>query len=257
MIATSLPQTGIPSSFKAREANGTVQPAQGFSQQQARPFTLDPSLTQHTGLAASLSETSAETVSDITPQSPAEPAVVVDSAVPSLAPLLSQETPPPPSAQPVVGWMGRAAQENTVATVSPPSSMQRAGPAVSHPTPIQQSGAVTVDMANPQPQVSIGQTAQIALPMSMVSTPAQHGADLAPTAQVNAQPAEWAPVRVDTRQGKWGEQMMQVLQDRVTLQAQQNMQEARIRLDPPIWANWMYWCALKVTASACKSMPMR
>ncbi|CZF84170.1 flagellar hook-length control protein FliK [Grimontia marina] len=44
---------------------------------------------------------------------------------------------------------------------------------------------------------------------------------------------EWAAVKVDTSQGKWGEQMMQVLQDRVTLQAQQNMQEARIRLDPP------------------------
>ena len=45
--------------------------------------------------------------------------------------------------------------------------------------------------------------------------------------------AEWAPVRVDTQAGKWGEQMLQVLNDRVTLQAQQNLQEARIRLDPP------------------------
>ncbi|MGR5488524.1 flagellar hook-length control protein FliK, partial [Vibrio alfacsensis] len=44
---------------------------------------------------------------------------------------------------------------------------------------------------------------------------------------------EWAPVRVDTQAGKWGEQMLQVLNDRVTLQAQQNLQEARIRLDPP------------------------
>ncbi|MGR5236467.1 flagellar hook-length control protein FliK [Vibrio alfacsensis] len=44
---------------------------------------------------------------------------------------------------------------------------------------------------------------------------------------------EWAPVRVDTSSSKWGEQMMQVLHDRVTLQAQQNVQEAKIRLDPP------------------------
>lgn len=45
--------------------------------------------------------------------------------------------------------------------------------------------------------------------------------------------AEWASVRIDTQAGKWGEQMLQVLQDRVTLQAQQNLQEAKIRLDPP------------------------
>ncbi|MFA0441090.1 hypothetical protein BCU70_15785 [Vibrio sp. 10N.286.49.C2] len=45
--------------------------------------------------------------------------------------------------------------------------------------------------------------------------------------------AQWANVRVDTQAGKWGEQMLQVLNDRVTLQAQQNLQEARIRLDPP------------------------
>ncbi|CAE6931930.1 Flagellar hook-length control protein FliK [Vibrio sp. B1REV9] len=44
---------------------------------------------------------------------------------------------------------------------------------------------------------------------------------------------EWAPIRVDTSAAKWGEQMMQVLHDRVTLQAQQNVQEAKIRLDPP------------------------
>ncbi|MCV6021474.1 flagellar hook-length control protein FliK, partial [Escherichia coli] len=38
---------------------------------------------------------------------------------------------------------------------------------------------------------------------------------------------------MDTSAGKWGEQMMQVLHDRVTLQAQQSVQEAKIRLDPP------------------------
>lgn len=51
------------------------------------------------------------------------------------------------------------------------------------------------------------------------------------TTMVNA--PEWASVRIDTQAGKWGEQMLQVLHDRVTLQAQQNLQEAKIRLDPP------------------------
>ena len=43
----------------------------------------------------------------------------------------------------------------------------------------------------------------------------------------------WANIQVDTTQGKWGEQMIQVLQDRVSMQAGQKMQEAHIRLDPP------------------------
>ncbi|AUI88575.1 hypothetical protein BS333_19925 [Vibrio azureus] len=44
---------------------------------------------------------------------------------------------------------------------------------------------------------------------------------------------EWAAIKVNTHSSRWGEQMMQVLQDRVTLQANQNIQEAKIRLDPP------------------------
>lgn len=62
---------------------------------------------------------------------------------------------------------------------------------------------------------------------------ATHSNPTSPLASTQAQGAEWAAVRVDTSSGKWGEQMMQVLQDRVTLQAQQNLQEAKIRLDPP------------------------
>ncbi|NLS13719.1 flagellar hook-length control protein FliK [Vibrio sp. SM6] len=46
-------------------------------------------------------------------------------------------------------------------------------------------------------------------------------------------PVEWAPVKVDSNAGRWGEQMLQALHDKVSLQAQQNLQEARIRLDPP------------------------
>lgn len=52
-------------------------------------------------------------------------------------------------------------------------------------------------------------------------------------ASEHARPTEWASIKVDSSAAKWGEQMMQVLHDRVTLQAQQNMQEAKIRLDPP------------------------
>lgn len=62
---------------------------------------------------------------------------------------------------------------------------------------------------------------------------ATHSNPTSPLAATQAQGAEWAAVRVDTSSGRWGEQMMQVLQDRVTLQAQQNLQEAKIRLDPP------------------------
>ncbi|MCG6218779.1 flagellar hook-length control protein FliK [Vibrio furnissii] len=60
---------------------------------------------------------------------------------------------------------------------------------------------------------------------------AQVHASSAATTVVNA--PEWASVRIDTKAGKWGEQMLQVLHDRVTLQAQQHLQEAKIRLDPP------------------------
>ncbi len=52
--------------------------------------------------------------------------------------------------------------------------------------------------------------------------------------QINNQPVtEWAQIHVDVSKGKWGEQMLQILQDRVHLQATQHVQEARIRLDPP------------------------
>ncbi len=62
-------------------------------------------------------------------------------------------------------------------------------------------------------------------------TQTQVNASSTATTVVNA--PEWASVRIDTQAGKWGEQMLQVLHDRVTLQAQQNLQEAKIRLDPP------------------------
>ncbi|PFG58488.1 flagellar hook-length control protein FliK [Vibrio sp. ES.051] len=68
---------------------------------------------------------------------------------------------------------------------------------------------------------------QVQAPSAHAPTPASA------TSHIQTQGSEWAAVRVDTSAGKWGEQMMQVLHDRVTLQAQQNVQEAKIRLDPP------------------------
>ncbi len=51
---------------------------------------------------------------------------------------------------------------------------------------------------------------------------------------VAGQPApQWASLKLDGNPGQWGEQMLQVLHDRVTLQAQQKWQQASIRLDPP------------------------
>lgn len=67
--------------------------------------------------------------------------------------------------------------------------------------------------------------------LSTSATQTQHTAGTANPASAGG--AEWAAVRVDPQSGKWGEQMLSILHDRVTLQAQQNLQEAKIRLDPP------------------------
>lgn len=60
-----------------------------------------------------------------------------------------------------------------------------------------------------------------------------HSATTGQHAVTAADKPAWASIQVDTSQGKWGEQMMQILHDRVSMQASQKMQEARIRLDPP------------------------
>lgn len=74
----------------------------------------------------------------------------------------------------------------------------------------------------------------------LLSTVSGHEHTLSAPSQQPPQPAApsatravWANVPMDPSPGKWGEQMLQVLQDRVHLQASQQMQEARIRLDPP------------------------
>ncbi len=45
--------------------------------------------------------------------------------------------------------------------------------------------------------------------------------------------AEWAPVKLDAQQQQWGQQLVSVLKERVELQMKQDVQHARIRLDPP------------------------
>ncbi|WP_305814967.1 flagellar hook-length control protein FliK [Photobacterium leiognathi] len=50
---------------------------------------------------------------------------------------------------------------------------------------------------------------------------------------ITANRANWAPISIDPQSPQWGKKMINILQDRVSLQATQNMQEARIRLDPP------------------------
>ncbi len=88
-------------------------------------------------------------------------------------------------------------------------------------------------------QLSVSQNLKETLPISMTTpnqtqpgtTTSQNGLHFGAPAQVHT--TEWASIKVDTNAAKWGEQMMQVLHDRVTLQAQQSVQEAKIRLDPP------------------------
>ncbi|ODX27457.1 flagellar hook-length control protein FliK [Vibrio parahaemolyticus] len=86
-------------------------------------------------------------------------------------------------------------------------------------------------------QVLLNQPAQgqaTTAPLNVqTSAPSAQAVSAATVAHAHTQGSEWAAVKVDTSAGKWGEQMMQVLHDRVTLQAQQSVQEAKIRLDPP------------------------
>lgn len=86
-------------------------------------------------------------------------------------------------------------------------------------------------------QALLNQTAQgqaTTAPLNVqTSAPSAQAVSAATVAHAHTQGSEWAAVKVDTSANKWGEQMMQVLHDRVTLQAQQSVQEAKIRLDPP------------------------
>ena len=44
---------------------------------------------------------------------------------------------------------------------------------------------------------------------------------------------QWAPVRLSDTQSQWGQQLVNLLQDKVDLQVNQQVKQAHIRLDPP------------------------
>ncbi|ELI1809184.1 flagellar hook-length control protein FliK [Vibrio fluvialis] len=105
----------------------------------------------------------------------------------------------------------------------------QSAPSITESQPVATKAAVTLDSALNAALNQVINPASGAASNGQAQT--QVNASNAATTMVNA--PEWASVRIDTQAGKWGEQMLQVLHDRVTLQAQQNLQEAKIRLDPP------------------------
>ncbi|EKO3976682.1 flagellar hook-length control protein FliK [Vibrio fluvialis] len=105
----------------------------------------------------------------------------------------------------------------------------QSAPSITESQPVATKTAVTLDSALNAALNQVINPASGAASNGQAQT--QVNASNTATTVVNA--PEWASVRIDTQAGKWGEQMLQVLHDRVTLQAQQNLQEAKIRLDPP------------------------
>ncbi|EKO3421635.1 flagellar hook-length control protein FliK [Vibrio fluvialis] len=105
----------------------------------------------------------------------------------------------------------------------------QSAPSITESQPVATKAAVTLDSALNAALNQVINPASGAASNGQAQT--QVNASNAATTVVHA--PEWASVRIDTQAGKWGEQMLQVLHDRVTLQAQQNLQEAKIRLDPP------------------------
>ncbi|MCE7602836.1 flagellar hook-length control protein FliK [Vibrio fluvialis] len=130
-----------------------------------------------------------------------------------------------------------AAQTPSASSAAPSATGQSAAgllnaqsaPSITESQPVATKAAVTLDSALNAALNQVINPASGAASNGQAQT--QVNASNAATTVVNA--PEWASVRIDTQAGKWGEQMLQVLHDRVTLQAQQNLQEAKIRLDPP------------------------
>ena len=106
------------------------------------------------------------------------------------------------------------------------SNLQALSQASSKPVSIENSAQI---MPSNNPQSALVASPLITNPQS---AELNHVSNI-PVPKLQSGSTEWASMQIDTKAGKWGEQMMQVLHDRVTLQAQQNMQEAKIRLDPP------------------------
>ncbi|MBY8135763.1 flagellar hook-length control protein FliK [Vibrio fluvialis] len=130
-----------------------------------------------------------------------------------------------------------AAQNPSANSAAPSATGQSAAgllnaqsaPSITESQPVATKAAVTLDSALNAALNQVINPASGAASNGQAQT--QVNAPSVATTVVNA--PEWASVRIDTQAGKWGEQMLQVLHDRVTLQAQQNLQEAKIRLDPP------------------------
>ncbi len=65
----------------------------------------------------------------------------------------------------------------------------------------------------------------------------QQVGDVAPVDRLLAQPTpakyEWSMVKLDSQQQNWSRQLCNVLQDRIEMQINQHIKQAKIRLDPP------------------------
>lgn len=57
--------------------------------------------------------------------------------------------------------------------------------------------------------------------------------NLAPAAAPKSAEYQWAPVKLADNPAQWGQQLMDVLKDKVELQVNQQVKQAHIRLDPP------------------------
>ncbi|ELF6480025.1 flagellar hook-length control protein FliK [Vibrio fluvialis] len=167
----------------------------------------------------------------------------------ALVALLNANQPIPTQAQLVKGFaeshsVSGVKTANTVAAQNPSANSAapsatgqsvagllnaQSAPSITESQPVATKAAVTLDSALNAALNQVINPASGAASNGQAQT--QVNAPSVATTVVNA--PEWASVRIDTQAGKWGEQMLQVLHDRVTLQAQQNLQEAKIRLDPP------------------------
>ncbi|MFI3275590.1 flagellar hook-length control protein FliK [Vibrio sp.] len=87
---------------------------------------------------------------------------------------------------------------------------------------------------NPELLQSIkpGQMSNISMLMTQSANFTSATAEADSQANVQAR-SEWAPVKVDENKQVWGQQMLSVLKDRVQMQMNQDVSQARIRLDPP------------------------
>ncbi|WP_246201157.1 flagellar hook-length control protein FliK [Vibrio ziniensis] len=222
MQGLSVPQQGAMPNIENGTFSGVVTRARGFSTNEegaVEVFSLgQPSLlisatpVQHEDQTVSKYKTDEQTASEDTEQT--AQATVVNSLTVSVqhVPLTAHEKP--------------TAQMSLVQTILPAQSQV----AEIH-TVNKGSALLDNNLLSTVSSELVSSTTTQASPsiQSVPNQPATYGTSVS---MVDSRP-EWASVKVDTQAGKWGEQMLQVLHDRVTLQAQQNLQEAKIRLDPP------------------------